>query len=100
MTSPPQAAEARVTRLAVAMQHPVRVRILAHLRSHDTASPSELASAWNLRLGVLAYHCRKLETLGLVAVVRRVQRRGAVEHRYALTAEAPGAELLTVGPRR
>lgn len=78
------------------MQHPVRARVLAYLRENDTASPSQLASAWNVRLNVLAYHFRKLESLGLIRVVRRVARRGAIEHRYAQTGDAPGEEPLTV----
>lgn len=88
------AQESRVTRLAKALQHPVRVRILEHLRTHDTASPSELATAWGIRLGVISYHCRRLEALGLIKVVRRIQRRGAIEHRYALIPDALGGGLL------
>jgi DNA-binding transcriptional ArsR family regulator len=75
---------AHITQLAKALNHPVRVRILVHLRAHDTASPSELAHALGADLGTLSYHFKRLETLGFVRIVRRIPRRGAIEHRYAL----------------
>ncbi|ADB50391.1 winged helix-turn-helix domain-containing protein [Conexibacter woesei] len=84
------------TRLARALAHPVRVRILGYLRERGAASPSELAKAWDVSINLLAYHFRRLHTLGLIRVSKRIQRRGAIEHRYSLTAEAPGEEPLTV----
>lgn len=81
-------------RLARALQHPVRVRILDHLREHDIASPKQLSDAWGIRLNVLSYHCRVLEALGFVKVVRRIPRRGAIEHRYALVPDALGEDDL------
>lgn len=84
------------TCLARALAHPLRVRILAYLREHAAASPSELAKAWDVSVNLLAYHFRRLQTLGLIRVSKRIQRRGAIEHRYSLTADAPGEEPLTV----
>ncbi len=77
---------ADITDLAVAkaLAHPLRTRILAALEGR-TRSPSELASELDASLGVVSYHVRRLVALGLVKLVRRVPRRGAVEHYYAAT---------------
>jgi DNA-binding transcriptional ArsR family regulator len=71
--------------VAKALAHPLRTRILAALEGR-TASPSELAAELDAPLGVLSYHVRRLTALGFVKLVRRVPRRGAVEHYYTATA--------------
>ena len=71
--------------LAKALAHPLRTRILAGLEDR-TASPSELAAELEAPLGVLSYHVRRLEALKLVKLVKRVPRRGAVEHYYTAVA--------------
>jgi DNA-binding transcriptional ArsR family regulator len=71
--------------VAKALAHPLRTRILASLEGR-TASPSELAAELDAPLGVLSYHVRRLTALGFVKLVRRVPRRGAVEHYYTATA--------------
>ena len=60
------------------------MRILAALEER-TASPSELAGELNASLGVVSYHVRRLVAFGFVEPVRRVPRRGAVEHYYTTT---------------
>lgn len=67
--------------VAKALAHPLRTRILAALDGR-TASPSELAAELDAPLGVLSYHVRRLTALGFIKLVRRVPRRGAVEHYY------------------
>jgi DNA-binding transcriptional ArsR family regulator len=67
--------------LGKALAHPLRPRILVALAGR-TASPSELAEQLDVPLGVLSYHVRRLVDLGLLRLVRRVPRRGAVEHYY------------------
>ncbi len=67
--------------LAKALAHPLRTRILAALEDR-TASPSELAAELDAPLGILSYHIRRLTALGFVKLVKRVPRRGAVEHYY------------------
>jgi DNA-binding transcriptional ArsR family regulator len=67
--------------LAKAFAHPLRVRILAILEGR-TASPSELADELGVSLGVVSYHVRRLEALGLISLVKHEPRRGAVEHYY------------------
>jgi DNA-binding transcriptional ArsR family regulator len=81
--------------VAKALAHPLRTRVLATLEDR-TASPSELAIELDVPLGVLSYHIRRLTALGFLKLVRRVPRRGAVEHYYTavrppVTAEAWGA---------
>ncbi len=71
--------------LAKALAHPLRTRILAALEDR-IASPSELAAELDVSLGVMSYHVRRLEALGLVKLVKRTPRRGAVEHYYKATA--------------
>jgi len=70
--------------LAKALAHPLRTRILAELEG-QTASPSELAGKLDAPLGVVSYHVRRLEALGFLKLVKRVPRRGAVEHYYSAT---------------
>ena len=68
-------------KVAKALAHPLRTRILAALEDR-TASPSQLAAELDVPLGVLSYHVRRLAALGFLELVRRVPRRGAVEHYY------------------
>jgi DNA-binding transcriptional ArsR family regulator len=76
--------------LAKALAHPLRTRVLAALDGR-TASPSELADELEAPLGVLSYHVRRLQALGFIRLVRRVPKRGAVEHYYTGT----GKPLIT-----
>lgn len=69
-------------RAIAALSHPTRTRILDYLQVHDRASPAELAAAFGIPLGTVSYHVRRLETLGFLRLVRRTQRRGAIEHHY------------------
>jgi DNA-binding transcriptional ArsR family regulator len=68
-------------KLAKALAHPLRTRVLAALEGR-TASPSQLADELEVPLGVLSYHVRRLTSLGFLKLVKRVPRRGAVEHYY------------------
>ncbi len=71
--------------LAKALAHPLRTRILSALEGR-TASPSELASELGAPLGVVSYHVRRLAALRFLKLVKRVPRRGAVEHYYTAVA--------------
>jgi DNA-binding transcriptional ArsR family regulator len=68
-------------RLVKALAHPLRVQILSTLEDR-IASPSDLATELNAPLGNVSYHVRTLADLGLVKLVKRRTRRGAVEHYY------------------
>jgi DNA-binding transcriptional ArsR family regulator len=80
-------------RVAKALAHPLRVRILAVLDDR-TASPSEISAELGAPLGVVSYHVRHLARNGFLKLVRKKQRRGAIEHYYraesrpVLTSEA------------
>ena len=52
------------------------------LLDNRVASPSEIADELGTPLSNTAYHVRQLAGLGLVELVSRKQRRGAVEHHY------------------
>jgi len=67
--------------LAKAYAHPLRIQILT-LLDNRVASPSEIADELGTPLSNTAYHVRQLAGLGLVELVSRKQRRGAVEHHY------------------
>lgn len=71
--------------IAKALAHPLRTRILAALENR-TASPTDLASELDAPLGVVSYHVRRLHALRFLKLVRRVPRRGAVEHYYTTVA--------------
>lgn len=68
-------------RVAKAMSHPLRARILDLLRGND-ASPRELAAQLDAPLSTVAYHVRVLVSLELVRLVSQEPRRGSVEHFY------------------
>jgi DNA-binding transcriptional ArsR family regulator len=68
-------------RLVKALAHPLRVQILTTLEDR-VASPSDLATELGAPLGNVSYHVRTLADLGLVKLVKRRTRRGAVEHYY------------------
>lgn len=68
-------------RVVKAYAHPLRIRIHA-LLGDRVASPSEIASELDVPLSNASYHVRRLLALGLIELVERVSRRGAIEHRY------------------
>jgi DNA-binding transcriptional ArsR family regulator len=68
-------------RIIKALTHPLRIQILAAL-DERTASPSELADEMDAPLGNVSYHVRQLAGLGLIKLVKRTPRRGAIEHHY------------------
>lgn len=70
--------------LVNAINHPLRVQLLTILTLRE-ASPSELAKELDEELGVVNYHARKLEKLGMVEIVRERPVRGSTEHFYKAT---------------
>ena len=80
-----QAAGVVDPRLAKALSHPMRARILTILNER-VASPNEIAEMIDERLPNVSYHVRALLELGCIELVSTAQRRGAIEHYYrALT---------------
>lgn len=68
-------------KLVKAYAHPLRIRILS-LLDNRVASPSEIAAELETPLPNTSYHVRQLAALGLVELVDRKARRGAIEHYY------------------
>lgn len=68
-------------RVAKALAHPLRVRVLGVLERRS-ATPRELAEALDVGLENLAYHVRKLRDYGLIELERRQKVGGAYEHVY------------------
>ncbi len=77
-------------RLVKAMAHPLRVQILSVLEQR-VASPRELADELEAPLGNVSYHVRTLSSLGLIKLVKKTPRRGAIEHYY----EARGRAVVS-----
>jgi DNA-binding transcriptional ArsR family regulator len=69
-------------RLAKALSHPLRRRILESLTAGGVASPSALAEVLSERVANVSYHVRILRDLDYVELVRTEPRRGALEHFY------------------
>ena len=76
-------------RLAKALSSSLRARALA-LIAEGVASPKAIAEKLDLDVRTVAYHVRVLRELGCVELVETKQRRGAVEHVYAVTQLALG----------
>ena len=68
-------------RIAKALSHPMRARILVILNER-VASPNEIAEMIGERLPNVSYHVRALQDLGCIELVDTAQRRGAIEHYY------------------
>jgi DNA-binding transcriptional ArsR family regulator len=68
-------------RLAKALSHPLRVRIMGILEQR-TATPKQLAQTIGGNLENVSYHVRTLRDLGLIKLERHGRVGGAVEHYY------------------
>jgi DNA-binding transcriptional ArsR family regulator len=72
-------------RLAKAMSHPLRFRILEALNA-EAASPSDLARQFSEPLGNVSYHFKVLQECEAIELVGTKPVRGALEHIYRATA--------------
>jgi DNA-binding transcriptional ArsR family regulator len=77
--------ETSEARIAKALAHPLRARILQRL-GERVASPGDLAAELDAPLGVVSYHVRMLRDYDCVELVRTEPRRGALQHFYRATA--------------
>jgi DNA-binding transcriptional ArsR family regulator len=80
--------------LAKALSHPMRAEILSFLTEHGASSPTQMNKAGLGRtpslgetdeaskLSNISYHCRVLEELGCIELVKTRPRRGSTEHFY------------------
>src|SRR6201990_3440758 len=79
------AGETSEARIAKALAHPLRARILQRLGERG-GSPGGLAVELGAPLGVVSYHVRMLRDYDCVELVRTEPRRGALQHFYKATA--------------
>src|SRR5688572_33444248 len=79
--------ETSEARIAKALAHPLRARILQRL-GERVASPGDLAVELGAPLGVVSYDVRMLRDYDCVELVRTEPRRGALQHFYKATARA------------
>src|SRR3954452_20906755 len=77
--------ETSEARIAKALAHPLRARILQRL-GERVASPGDLAGGLDAPLGVVSYHVRMVRDYDCVELVRPEPRRGALQHFYKATA--------------
>jgi DNA-binding transcriptional ArsR family regulator len=82
---PRRARETSEARIAKALAHPLRARILQRL-GERVASPGDLAVELGEPLGVVSYHVRMLRDYDCVELVRTEPVRGALQHFYKATA--------------
>ena len=78
--------------VAKALSHPLRIAILRAARARRKVSPSEYARETGEPLGNVSYHIQTLHQAGVLKVVDTAQRRGALEHYYAV--EGPRAGIV------
>jgi DNA-binding transcriptional ArsR family regulator len=73
-------------RIIKALAHPLRIRIISILERRS-ATPKEMAELLNVPLENLSYHVRTLRDFGFIELEELRMVRGAVEHRYTLSAQ-------------
>src|SRR3954469_17225001 len=88
--SPGESSQARI---AKALAHPLRARILQRL-GERVASPGELAVELGASLGVVSYHVRMLRDYDCVELVRAEPRRGALQ--YSACCRSRRAEAMSL----
>jgi DNA-binding transcriptional ArsR family regulator len=91
--------EDRLLRLAKALSHPLRQRILEMMTDRE-ASPNEISQLTGSRLGTVSYHVQVLRELDCIELTRTAERRGATEHYYRarFALDLVDAELARFSP--
>lgn len=83
------------------INHPTRLE--AFLATWEEAtSPTEVAARLGKSLGTVSHHMKELRKDGVIELVRKVERRGAIEHYYRATKppEVDAEEWKALPPRR
>lgn len=79
-----------------ALTHPIRVHALLRIAEKGKLSPTAYHQAEGISLSLASYHFRELEKFGAIECVAEGQRRGAVEHFYAICDGSPVLRALLV----
>ncbi len=87
------------TRLAKALSHPLRQRLLMAYTGR-VLSPSQIAAELGESLGDVSYHTKQLLAHGCLELVEAVRGRGGVKHYYRAIVpyEVGDAEWRTLSP--
>jgi hypothetical protein len=87
------------TRLAKALSHPLRQRLLMAYTGR-VLSPSQVAAELDASLGDVSYHTKQLLAHGCIELVEAVRGRGGVKHYYRATVpyEVGDREWRTLSP--
>lgn len=72
-------------RLAKALAHPLRVEILALLRTGPSSPAKIQRRLENVSLNLVSHHIKVLKDLGCIELAETVNRKGATEHIYKPT---------------
>jgi DNA-binding transcriptional ArsR family regulator len=85
------------TRLAKALSHPLRSRLLAAYTGR-VASPSQVATELGASIGDVSYHTKRLVEHGCLELVEVVRGRGGAKHFYRAVVpyEVPDADWATL----
>jgi DNA-binding transcriptional ArsR family regulator len=88
--------DAQVVKVAKALGHPLRLRLIRDLQRFDDYAPSRWAEDNELPLGNVDYHFKTLAKLGVAKVIRTERRRGATEHHYGLAGKLAAATVTAL----
>lgn len=96
MTSSPNP-KAEPADIIKAVRHPLRLKILGRMIIvARPLSPSELSGELEEKLSSVAYHVRKLESIGAIELVDEKGRRGSMQHFYEVDVAWRDDELVKV----
>lgn len=90
------------SRLATAVEHPLRIEILSVLSRGPSSATRIQRQLDNVSLNLVAHHMNVLKDLGCIELVETVSRRGAREHifRIARSVIVSDEEFEALAPRR
>lgn len=80
--------------LLLALNHPLRRRMLREMEGKKTISPRELSVTLREPLSNVAYHVRVLAECAVATLVSTKPARGSMQHFYSATVEAPWARQV------
>ena len=79
-----------VANIAKMLSHPYRVQIIRAALAQGELAPVDFAEASGIALGNVSFHCRTLEKVGGLELVRTEPRRGALKHWYRCPPKVAG----------
>lgn len=81
-----------------ALAHPLRARLVSMMHAR-AATPAQLANELGEPLSLISYHVRFLAQAGVIELVDRTFKRGAVQHHYRVRDVGLVAEILSLPAR-